>query len=581
MAKKLNKKLFLIPITLLTLMVSGGNSSTFYNNVEKLKTPILHRLETSLDGVMDISQYITNYNYSDNGMNTLEMDGSNVFDSVSRPGAIAITMECEFDDSRELEDMASLCAIRSGEEVSGSQLPIGREIKSLSHGNKKIYYFYFTLADLPSELMDALETGGDLRLTLPSVEGTVTINEFSMFHLMNESDDFNSKIVELIFSNLDTNGPLISGANVSYFTNVESPISVDAIKAKLTAWDETDGNVSDSIKIAEDNYTGHERELGAHTVKFEASDLSGNKSYLTVTINVRDVTAPIINGPDTLTYSYDDIISEDQFLLNYSATDNTDNSPSLTLSYTTNIFDKENEIGNYTVTINCSDASGNSSTKEVHVLIEDKKPPVITGPETITKRTSVVLTAQDILEQFSATDDYDGSCEVYIIEDNYSGHGDEKGQYTIKIGAKDKSNNIGEKVVTIDVIDDIAPVWYVDKTLIYVDQSITLSQQDIINLMIQTGEITNDYSVVQIQATEYLESPNTPGKYQAKILVKYANGEQLETIKTIEVLDESDRIPVEKTNLWDKIVAFFVMIWEKILVPIGNFFKNIFNKIFG
>lgn len=581
MAKKLNKKLFLIPITLLTLMVSGGNSSTFYNNVEKLKTPILHRLETSLDGVMDISQYITNYNYSDNGMNTLEMDGSNVFDSVSRPGAIAITMECEFDDSRELEDMASLCAIRSGEEVSGSQLPIGREIKSLSHGNKKIYYFYFTSADLPSELMDALETGGDLRLTLPSVEGTVTINEFSMFHLMNESDDFNSKIVELIFSNLDTNGPLISGANVSYFTNVESPISVDAIKAKLTAWDETDGNVSDSIKIAEDNYTGHERELGAHTVKFEASDLSGNKSYLTVTINVRDVTAPIINGPDTLTYSYDDIISEDQFLLNYSATDNTDNSPSLTLSYTTNIFDKENEIGNYTVTINCSDASGNSSTKEVHVLIEDKKPPVITGPETITKRTSVVLTAQDILEQFSATDDYDGSCEVYIIEDNYSGHGDEKGQYTIKIGAKDKSNNIGEKVVTIDVIDDIAPVWYVDKTLIYVDQSITLSQQDIINLMIQTGEITNDYSVVQIQATEYLESPNTPGKYQAKILVKYANGEQLETIKTIEVLDESDRIPVEKTNLWDKIVAFFVMIWEKILVPIGNFFKNIFNKIFG
>ena len=149
-----------------------------------------------------------------------------------------------------------------------------------------------------------------------------------------------------------------------------------------------------------------------------------------------------------------------------------------------------------------------------------------------------------------------------------------------KIGAKDKSNNVGVKLLTIDVIDDIAPVWYVDKSLIFVDASVTLTQQDIINLMIQSGEITNDYSIVQMSAADYFESPNKAGSYNVKVLVKYASGKQFESEKTIEVIDDSGNIKVEKKNLWDKICDFFIMIYEKVFAPIGRFFKNIWNKIF-
>ena len=267
-------------------------------------------------------------------------------------------------------------------------------------------------------------------------------------------------------------------------------------------------------------------------------------------------------------------------MLNYSVTDNVDTAARLTTTYSTNIFDKQNTIGTYSINVKATDSSGNETTKTVRVIIEDKKVPVISGPETITKRTSVTLTTNEILSQFTASDEYDGSCSVYVVEDNYTGNGDKKGKYTIKIGAKDKSNNVGIKTLTIDVIDDIAPVWYVDQSLIYVDASVTLTQQDIINLMVQSGEITNDYSIVQISAAEYLETPNKAGTYKARVLVKYSNGKQVETEKTIEVFDDSGSIKVEKKNFWDKICDFFKMIYDKVLAPIGRFFKNLWNKIF-
>ncbi len=438
--------------------------------------------------------------------------------------------------------------------------------------NQTYHYFFF-------QDLDSMNYTGSISLIDVKYTYTGVKNEYYLFAL-------NTKNFETVNASAylegkkDTQGPLISGSNVSYFTNVETPISVETIKGKLTATDETDGDVSSTIKIVEDTYTGHEKELGAHIVKFEASDTSGNKTYLTVTINVKDVTAPVITGPETMRYSYDQLISEDSFLLNYSVTDNVDSSVRLTTTYSTNIFDKKNTIGTYSITVRAVDSSGNEVTKPVSVIIEDKKAPVVSGPETITKRTSVTLTTNEILNQFTATDEYDGACSVYIIEDNYSGNGDKKGQYTIKIGAKDKSNNIGEKILTIDVIDDIAPVWYVDQSLIYVDASVTLTQQDIINLMIQSGEITNDYSIVQMSAAEYLETPNKAGTYKAKVLVKYSNGNQVETTKTIEVFDDSSNIKVEKKNVWDHICDFFKMIYEKVFAPIGRFFRNIWNKIF-
>lgn len=411
-------------------------------------------------------------------------------------------------------------------------------------------------------------TGEEVTIEFAFAKEDVTTNEYYLFYA--DERDSASGYLE---GKQDVQGPLLSGANVNYYTNVESPISIEAIKSKLTAYDETDGDVSDSITIAEDNYTGCESELGSHTVIFAASDSSGNQSYLTVTIWVKDVTSPTISGPDTLTYSYDDLISEDQFLLNFTAGDNCDTALTMTTSYPTNIFDKTNALGTYTVNVNCSDSSGNAASKAVKVTIEDKKAPEIAGPTTITKRNSVILTTSDILSQYTATDGYDGECEVYVVEDNYTGNGDKVGQYTIKLGAKDKSNNVGTKVLTIDVIDDIAPVWYVDKTLIYVDSSVTLTHQDILNLMIANGEIASNYSLVTITNDDYEATPNQVGTYSAKIRVLYANGNEVETTKTIEVLEEEKGITNNSKSWWDKVCEFFK--------GIGDWFVKLWNSIVG
>lgn len=419
-----------------------------------------------------------------------------------------------------------------------------------------------------SDELNATVTGSEVTISLAFPAEDITTNEYYLF-----ASDFRDEANTYLTGKQDTAGPLLSGANVNYYTNVESPISVETIKSKLTAVDETDGDVTDSIVIAEDNYTGHESELGAHTVKFEASDSAGNKSYLTVTIWVKDVTSPTITGPDTLTYSYDDVISEDAFLLNFTASDNCDTSLTMTTSYPTNIFDKANALGTYTVNVNGTDASGNTATKAVQVQIVDEKAPVIEGPTTITKRNSVILTTSDILAQYSANDAYDGACDVYIIEDNYTGNGDKIGQYMITFGAKDQSGNIGTKVLTVDVVDDIAPVWYVDQTLIYVDASVTLTHQDIIQLMIANGEIASNYSLVTITNDEYEANSSVAGTYSAKIRVLYASGESLETTKTIEVLEEEEGITNASKSFWDKVCDFFK--------GIGDWFVKIWNTITG
>lgn len=583
-----NKKLLLfIPLMLLTSGMTiqsnidfSGNKSPSFNHIKRVNYSDglgdIHTFpETNHNNLLKSSDVVTDvvengyirFNVTDYFNNYCDQERGMLFITSAGVDRANYDSGLEFG----FVSLSSLTAQVTTNETYSLIQPGEFDLNGINY-----HYFYF------EDLSISEFTNQDYQVIDVNYNYESGKNEYYLFALYNKAYN-NINPSAFLEGKTDIQGPLISGSNVNYFTNVENPISVDSIKSKLTATDDCDGDVTSSIRIVEDKYTGNERVLGSHTIKFEASDTSGNKSNLIVTINVKDVNSPVIVGPDTVTYSYDDIISEDSFLLKYSSSDNIDSNLRLTLSGD-NIFEKTNKLGNYNVVINCHDQSGNEATKSVTVVIEDKKAPVIVGPDTITKRNSVILTTEEIISQYTANDVYDGACGVYVIEDNYTGHGDKKGTYTIKLGSKDKSQNETTKTLQIDVMDDISPVWYVDQTLIYVDSSVTLTQKDIINLMIQTGEITNNVSFVQITANEYEATPNEPGKYQVKAVVKYSNGNQLETTKTIRVLEEKEGTTIQKKTFWDKIGDFFKKIGDffvnKIFKPIGKFFKSIWNKLF-
>lgn len=85
--------------------------------------------------------------------------------------------------------------------------------------------------------------------------------------------------------------PVIQGQGV-YITNVEHPILLDDVKKSLEAIDNVDGDISKSLIIKEENYTGNEAKIGTYEVLFECKDKSNNIAQYKVTIKVYDVTDP-------------------------------------------------------------------------------------------------------------------------------------------------------------------------------------------------------------------------------------------------------------------------------------------------
>ena len=390
----------------------------------------------------------------------------------------------------------------------------------------------------------------------------------------------------------DKEGPLISGSNTTYVTDVDNPITVDDIKSKLIAYDLVDGDVSSTITVTSDNYSGNEHKLGSYDVEFSAHDNSNNQSTLRVNIEVKDSKGPSIVGPDILRYSYTQKKELSEILANFTATDNYDESVELTVNsdtYSTNY----SHPGMYKIILKSQDSSSNVTTKEVAIEVYDDVAPVITGSSTLTKSTSVVLTAQDILKQYTANDEIDGPCKLTIEEDNYSGNASKVGEYTLTLSATDKTGNKGTFKVTIMVKDDIAPVWYTPKTIIHVQDTIQLSKKDVINVLINQDELPKNYSSitltsnyvfdgeekVEINSSVSSESVqdeiiNLPGVYNMKINARYQDGREINLERQIEVYTSEDAV-AENESFWDGFCNFWVNVWNNFC----NFWINIWNSV--
>ena len=84
---------------------------------------------------------------------------------------------------------------------------------------------------------------------------------------------------------IENDNPVFKGEK-----EVEAPLSTPttlaAIKATLTASDLTDGDLTSSIVVVSDMYTGNEAVLGEYEIVFSVSDVEGHITTFTVTVNV-------------------------------------------------------------------------------------------------------------------------------------------------------------------------------------------------------------------------------------------------------------------------------------------------------
>lgn len=257
---------------------------------------------------------------------------------------------------------------------------------------------------------------------------------------------------------VDTDNPEFSGSG-AYITSYNTTEQIqEIIDNHLTVVDEVDGDISNSIEIISDSYTGNENIIGDYLVQLRASDSSGNTSYFNLNILVKDEVSPVVIGPESIEYS----VSDNNSLLDiineiYQIEDeiSTTTINILIDDYTIN----KDLIGTYRVEFEVEDESSNITVKRFEISLIDNEFPEIVSNLNINSYLSSPINLQDVLSGLVFTDNYTDMSEMLlnIISNEFTGNENNPGTYLINFEISDESGNKINDNLVIKVVDNILP----------------------------------------------------------------------------------------------------------------------------
>ena len=160
--------------------------------------------------------------------------------------------------------------------------------------------------------------------------------------------------------------------------------------------------------------------LGTYTITYTATDASGNQATVTRTVVVVDTTAPVIAlvGDSTVTIEAGTVYVDD----GATATDNYDGDLTSSIIITNNV--DSNSVGNYVVTYDVSDSSGNQALQLSRTVIVESAPNTPPNVADVTVAVDENIASGTIITDLNDASggdtDADGSALTYAIN---SGNG--------------------------------------------------------------------------------------------------------------------------------------------------------------
>jgi len=133
----------------------------------------------------------------------------------------------------------------------------------------------------------------------------------------------------------------------------------------------------------------------------------------------------------------------------------------------------------------------------------------ITGPDVIHKQYNHILTIAEILSLYSS-----GLGQIQILDDNYTGYGNELGSHQITLYATNGSLE-ATKIIQIIVIRELGNVTCVaDQKDIYLKNTQILSPSDIVYVLEKTSYIQiTSTTQMMILTNTYSDNSDTEGQY--------------------------------------------------------------------
>ncbi|OIN67233.1 hypothetical protein BLD48_06295 [Exiguobacterium sp. KRL4] len=199
---------------------------------------------------------------------------------------------------------------------------------------------------------------------------------------------------------------------------------------KVTANDETDGNLTSKIKTTG---TVDSKRSGVYTITYAVVDRAGNLTKVNRLITVRDTVKPTISGVSNVTIGLNQKFDVRK---NVSAKDNVDGTLTKAIKITGSI--NVNKVGTYNLTYSVSDKAGNKTTIIRKVTVKDLTKPVLSG---VAAKTVKYKTSFNPMAGVSAKDNLDGLLTKKI---KVSGtvNTKKKGSYYLTYRVEDKAGNL-------------------------------------------------------------------------------------------------------------------------------------------
>ncbi len=393
------------------------------------------------------------------------------------------------------------------------------------------------------------------------------LGTYNVIYKVSDSSNNESQVTVKVHV-VDVTKPIINGQN-TYTIVYNQSQSLTAVLNSLTV---TDNYQSGIIPVlVEDNYTANKAIKGSYTVKYKATDNSGNESDLfVVTINVVDTIKPVITGTSSYTRVYNNKLELSTIKAALTATDGYDGNitANITLksdNYTANY----NKKGSYQVVYTVKDSSNNSIDYTVTINVIDNIKPIISGQAIYNTGSQVQLSEATIRAALTAVDDYDGALDLQLVSNGYSSHFEEIRSHRIVYKATDSSGNVTEYAVTINVFDDVPPVIYTNDAFINIDGTLNYTLQQIINHLINVGDLqaSVNFDNYYVSTSDY--DPSTPGEYEVVLMRSELAPESLKErvsvgIRVLEpnpIPTNPDPTPDDSStpvNIWPYLVGTFI-----------------------
>ena len=395
-------------------------------------------------------------------------------------------------------------------------------------------------------------------LTFPTVVNYVS------FYLTNPSAYFTTHTTDLFQMEEGTSftgfEPYISGSIMdtqsTYFepfslfrSNVDFPLTISEIMDAFLAHDAIEGDTTSRIQIGINEYTGNEQVVGTYAIELIVKDESLNQTTKMISVQVMDITSPVITGPSIIAVSYPQIRSLESILATITVSDNVDGDLHSSIEVIENQYhSKQLILGQYPIVISVEDSSGNVSTFETIIQVVDQEAPMISAPSQITVGYKVPLMYVELKELATAHDNHDGDVtnKIQIITNTYYANPYQVGEFSLTYKVTDTAGNISQKVLVIHVVDNQGPILYFDTQVIAVYNNTYLTLANITEMFIKSQLLIDRPYRVIIKQDHYTKHYKTPGRYHMElsfeddakdvktylfqILVKEANSEIISPI---------------------------------------------------